>query len=69
MLIFNYGHNTYISQDLFGFFKNGQKKCPKLKIPKYFWEKIFVNIINCLTYLKKTQGFVISINIKTLCRV
>jgi hypothetical protein len=27
------------SQDFFGFFKNGQKKCPKSKIPKYFWEK------------------------------
>jgi hypothetical protein len=26
-------------QDFFGFLKNGQKKCPKLKIPKYFWEK------------------------------
>jgi chloramphenicol O-acetyltransferase len=29
----------YFSQDFSGFFKNGQKKCPKLKIPKYFWEK------------------------------
>jgi len=26
-------------QDFFVFSKNGQKKCLKLKIPKYFWEK------------------------------
>jgi hypothetical protein len=26
-------------QDFFGFSKNGQKKCPKLKIPNTFGEK------------------------------
>jgi hypothetical protein len=43
-------------QDLFGFSKNGQKKCPKMKIRKYFWEKKNVkNIINSPNYLKKNK--------------
>jgi len=41
-------------QDLFRFLKNGQKKCPKLKIPKYFWKKNKVNIINPPKGLKPT---------------
>jgi hypothetical protein len=32
-----------------------KNKCPKLKIPKYFWEKIYYNIINSLKYLKKNK--------------
>jgi hypothetical protein len=32
-----------------------KNKCPKLKIPKYFWEKICYNIINSLKYLKKNK--------------
>jgi hypothetical protein len=31
-------------QDFFGFSKNGQKKCPKMKIRKYFWEKKNIKI-------------------------
>jgi hypothetical protein len=42
-------------QDFFGFSKNGQKKCPKMKIPKYFWKKNKVNIINSSNYLKNVQ--------------
>jgi hypothetical protein len=26
-------------QKYFGFFKNGQKKCPKMKKPEILWEK------------------------------
>jgi hypothetical protein len=39
-------------QDLFGFSKNGQKKCPKLKTQNTFWKKIKVNIINSPNNLK-----------------
>uniref|UniRef100_A0A6C0JHD5 Uncharacterized protein n=1 Tax=viral metagenome TaxID=1070528 RepID=A0A6C0JHD5_9ZZZZ len=28
----------YFFQDLFGFLKNGQKKCPKLKTQNTFWK-------------------------------
>jgi hypothetical protein len=55
MLIFIYGHKVCFCQDLFGFLKNGQKKCPKLKIPKYFWKKNKVNIINSPKGLKTTE--------------
>ena len=42
-------------QDLFGFSKNGQKKCPKLKIPNTFGKKNKVNIINSPKGLKPTE--------------
>jgi hypothetical protein len=39
-------------QDLFGFSKNGQKKCPKLKTQNTFGKKNKVNIINSPNNLK-----------------
>jgi hypothetical protein len=46
MLILHFSHKTCFSQDLFGFSKNGQKKCPKLKTQNTFGKKNKVNIIN-----------------------
>jgi len=35
----NYAHKQFFYPKDFRVFKNGQKKCPKMKNPKYFWEK------------------------------
>jgi glutaredoxin 2 len=49
-------------QDFSGFSKNGQKKCPKMKIRKYFWKKNKVNIINFQNNLKKRAPLFKNIN-------
>jgi hypothetical protein len=38
--------NFIFLQDFSGFFKNGQKKCPKLKISNTFGKKIFDVLYN-----------------------
>jgi hypothetical protein len=38
--------NFIFLQDFSGIFKNGQKKCPKLKIPNTFGKKIFDVLYN-----------------------
>jgi hypothetical protein len=38
--------NFIFLQDFSGFFKNGQKKCPKFKIRNTFWEKKFDVLYN-----------------------
>ena len=35
---------NFFFQEYFTFFKNGQKKCPKMKIPKKSWKKIKILI-------------------------
>ena len=45
---------NFFSQDFFGIFKNGQKKCPKLKNQNILCKKIcFVTIIEILRKVTK----------------
>jgi hypothetical protein len=45
------------SQDFFGFSKNGQKKCPKLKIPNTFWKIKSLKYNKSSKQLKETAYF------------
>ena len=42
-------------QDFFGFFKNGQKKCPKLKIPNTFGKRKSLKYNKFPKQLKENQ--------------
>ena len=44
-------------QDFFGFFKNGQKKCPKLKNPNTFGKRKSLKYINKLPKQLKESTF------------
>jgi hypothetical protein len=44
-------------QDFFGFFKNGQKKCPKLKIPNTFGKRKSLKYNKFLDLLKENQVY------------
>jgi hypothetical protein len=48
--------NFIFLQDFSGFLKNGQKKCPKLKIPNTFGEKIFDVLYNKFSKQLKGTG-------------
>jgi hypothetical protein len=49
------------SQDFFRFSKNGQKKCPKLKFPKYFWKRKSLKYNKSPKQLKEKGGEILNI--------
>jgi hypothetical protein len=55
MLKINYRHKTCFWAKVFSFFKNGQKKCPKMKIRKNFpikkHQKFIHGSLSCLANL------------------
>ena len=45
----------FFSQDFFAILKNGQKKCPKMKIRKKSWKKISLNHLQKFVTEKKIK--------------